>query len=459
MSDSLRSVILQEIKAKFPSIDWKLGSVVRELVVEPLAKLGDILDSYVNKAKTSLDVSSICNQPERYEEELDSWLDRLNIVPVQAAQSTGTVRIMRTEPEDLTIVAGTLFTWDDSVGLYAEDTYNVTRYPNPTLTNNIVYKSYDDVVFSVDIPVTCSEYSNASLGSGAPLNWQGAPTDVYDIYVGSAVSGGSGSVGASEKARLIADALTPDALTGEACIRKTLRRNFPNLVKDVVTGSKDINKPYAVSLYIKPVNGLREFDIQADFIGGKAKISGCGVYSILGIYDRNNKAQSGVAVKYPDNLGETGSFIDLSFRSELPTDKYTVRVFGFPEYPELSEWLYSESKNTPFSFVLKTPAVALIRMNMRVFGDDNAGAKAAIADAVNDLSINAGMSDTAVEQIANQYNVSLVNTVAYSAEVYDKDRNFVHTSFKSVSPETLRYSVSSPIVAYSQTNLIEMISD
>lgn len=459
MSDSLRSVILQEVKAKFPSIDWKLGSVVRELVVEPLAKLGDILDSYVNKAKTSLDVSSICNQPERYEEELDAWLERLNIVPVQSAQSTGTVRIMRTNPEDLTIAAGTLFTWDDSVGLYVEDTYNVTRYPNPLLTNNIIYRSYDDVVFSVDIPVTCSEYSNASLGSGAPLNWQGAPTDVYDIHVGSAVSGGSGSVGASEKARLIADALTPDSLTGEACVRKILRRNFPSIVKDVVMGDKDIKKPYAVSLYIKPVNSIREFDISTDFVNGKANIDGCGVYSVLGVYDGENRAQTGVSVKYPDDLGENGSKVSIELLSSVNSGKYTVRVLGFPEYPELAAWLDAESKATPFSFSLKTPAVVLVKMNMRIIGDDNPGAKTIIADAINDLSINSGLSDTIVEQIVGQYNIGLVNAIAYSMNVYDKSRNFVKTSFKSVSPESLRYTVNSPIVTYSQTNLIEMISD
>lgn len=458
MSESLRSVLLQEIKAKFPAIDWSLGSVVRELVIEPLAKLGDILESHISAAKSTLDVSTICGQPEMYEEELDAWISRLGIIPPSLELSTGTVRIMRTSPEDLTIVEGTQFSWNDKVLVYAVDTYNVTKDAKDGVTNNLTYKNYNDAAFSVDIPVRCSSYSAESLGSGAPLNWETAPSDVYDVHVGSTISGGFGFFGPQEKARMVLDAITPDAFSGESCIRKALRRNFPQLVCDVVVGPKDIKKPYAVSLYIKPVNSIREFEVPVMVLEGDAVINGCGVYRVNELFDASGNSIP-FSVNYPEDLGCSDSKISMELQISVESGTgFVARVLGFPEYAELDGWLKGVSKSTPFTFNLKPPAVGIVKLFMVVDGSPEDVPASTISDLVSESSIDASLADSKFEQLLVNYTGKLTRPIIYSVDVLNKNNTQTYTMFKSVSPPALRYTTNTPLALYSQSNLVEITS-
>lgn len=457
MSESLRSVLLQEIRARFPSIDWNLGSVVRELVVEPLAKLSDLLDSRVNAAKSSLDVTHICANPDTYKQEIDSWMSRLGLTPQSAVSNTGTVRIMRTSSSDLTIAEGTQFSWADEVLLYTENTYIIKKEKSSgDGADVLVYKSYGDAAFSVDIPVTSvAAYSSGSLGAGAPLNWAGAPSDVYDICVGSAITGGSGEVGYQEKARQILDSMVPDSLSGEACIKKALRRNFPDLVKDVVVGDKDINKPYAVSLYIKPVRSIQEFIIPFYAEYGNGELSSCGVYEISEVFGPDGSAVPFTAT-YPKDSGESGSVIKINTSSTETSDKFSARVIGFAEYQSINKWLAAEAKSTPFEFNLKLPAVGIVKLYLAATGTEYTGAKTSIAELISDSSINSPISDSSIERVLNDYDSGLAKSVVYSVELYQQNNRSTHTLFRAVSADVLRYTVTAPLALYSQTNLVEI---
>ena len=415
--------------------------------------MGDLLDSRVAQAKANLDVLTICENPDRHEEELDAWMARLGITPQSPTVSTGTVRIMRTSPEPLTIVGGTQFVWNDEIVLITTSTYKVSDTAEDGV---LTYKNYNNSAYSVDIPVECSQYSGNSISSGTPLNWVGAPADVYDVYVGSAISGGSRTTGAQEKARAILDALTPDALSGEACIRKSLRRNFPDIVADVVTGDKDINKPYAVSLYVKPVKGLQEYYIPFTAAGGKGKIPGCGVYKVLEVL--TDSKYSPFDVSYPANSGESGSEIDINISYTGFSGKCEARVLGFPEYAVVDSWLKAATNSTPFEFNLKPIAVGVVKLYISSTGAQGSGVKSDLAATVSSLSINSAITDDKISSVLSSYDMSLNRSVVYSAEVFHKNNKYVYTMSDSSKTPLLKYMTTDPVALYSQANLVEIIS-
>lgn len=461
MSESLRSVLIQEVKARFPAIDWNLGSVVRELVIEPLSRLGDLLESRVAETQKSLDVKNICAHPTTYPQELSTWADRLGLTPPPAITSTGTVRVVRTSPGDLVIPENTAFSWGGEVVAYTTSSYHVCQNMSQATDGSkvLIYKKLAAGAYSVDIPVSVSsESGNASLSAGAPLNWVGAPDDVYDIYVGSALSGSAGMWGVHEMARAIEDALTPNSLSGEACLRKALRFNFPALVKDVVVGDKDINYPHAVTLYIKPVKCLQEYDLPISFnTEGVGRISACGVYRVLDVYQDSNTKIPVTEITYGDDLGNSKSEIGIKVSSR--SKDATVRVLGFPEYAIIDSWLQDEAKATPFEFVLKTPAIGVVNAFISVSSTVLSGVATEISAEISDISLNHPITDADLDRILGKYSVTRNKATTYSVRSYVGTSEALHTMTQTVSPSSFIPAFTRPLALYSQTNLIEILRD
>jgi hypothetical protein len=435
-----------------------LGSVVRELVIEPLARLGDILESRIASIKSSLDVGTICKNPEEYEEDVDNWINWLGITFPTSSGSTGTVRLIRERNENLLIPAGTRFTWNGEIVVETTQECVVSKTGGGTH----VYKTLvEGEAYSVDIPVTCSTYSGTSIGAGAPLSWPGAPSDVYDVHVESAVSGVS-YTSAQEKARLILDILSPDALSGEACIRKALRRNFPNAVMDVVVGDKDPEKPYAVNLYIKPTSCIQNYALKVKFTGGVCKFNGCGIYEILadgGVRDDKGVTYTISSVKYSPKRGTSDSVIEITAQQPI-TGEFSLDVCGFKEYAMINEWLVAQTKSTPYEFTLNLPAVGVVRANLVLIPGSATtyGIKSAIAELISSSSFNATISDGLLDKTLIKYNAALAKPSMYSITVYSGDIKTLLTTTGTLSQGALRHVVNSPLVLYAQDNLIEVTS-
>jgi hypothetical protein len=455
MSNSLRNILLQEVRDKFPKLDWNLGSVVRELVIEPLSKLGDDLDQYIANAKASLDVQNICANPTKYEDELDEWVDRLGISPPETRASSGTVRITKESPDRMVIPAGTQFSWNDEVVVYTQETYVATKVgSDQDLDNRLEYVSYGGSAFSVDIPVI-GYVGGGSVASGAPLNWSGAPDDVYDIHVGSAISGGVSSFNVHEKAAKILDALTPDALSGEACIRKALRLNFPDYVRDVVVGEKDVKKPYAVSLYVKPVNSFQQFDVDVKLTDGKGVVDGCGINKVTELFGPDG-ASYNFSADYSDDFGDTGSTATLITKNLTLSGMFKARVVGFSEYRNINAWLVRAAKSTPFEFNLKMPVVGMVSMICSAPNADYSSARSDIAEFVSSLPLDGTSTDSDIAKILSKYDADQYGAVVYSVSAHWKNEHTVKTMFGGISSDALRHYTSIPVAFYSNDNLVEI---
>lgn len=242
--NNMFDVLFQSIKDKFPKLNWKLGSVVRSLIVDPLEQLSADVNSYVAKLTLATDLNNLLNNPVGRDEELDRWLVELGItLPAQPA-STGTVAIIcdALDP-DLIVPAGTEFSWNDGTSLLAAE----------TVTGDNLEK-YGRNMFRMEVPVTSYSDHTTTLSSGCPLVWGSAPDTVIDIFVATPVSGGLRVNSVQAKAALIRAALQQPLVCGESAILATLIRKFGTTIVDVRVG-KNINAPdssgYVTPLYVK----------------------------------------------------------------------------------------------------------------------------------------------------------------------------------------------------------------
>lgn len=244
------NTVFQTIKAELPNINWSLGSVVRTLVVDPLAHISDALDSVKAEQAVYNELDVALASPADYEDVLDVWMTRLNIDTPTDTRSTGTVVIARSNAESMTIAAGTVFQWGSEIQLVADSTTTWGMGIEP-----LKYKTeIPAALYIAEVPVTASTQIPVTLSSGSPINWAGASNDILDVYIGKPVSGGV-YLTAESKANLISAHLASPSVCGSDGIRSSLLRKYPTRIVDAQVGDRQARHGCVeVPVYVKQVN-------------------------------------------------------------------------------------------------------------------------------------------------------------------------------------------------------------
>ena len=453
MSESLRTVVLQELKARFPGMTWKLGSLVRTLIVEPLAALGDAFDSYIQKAENGLNVVAICQSPSQYSEELDTWMNRLGIAQPELRAASGMVALLSDTGEDMTIDSGTMFTWGDELS------FQVTE--SRTFGSGSPYTKLSEGAYLAEVPVESVGATGASLSIGSPLNWEGAPSHIYDIYTASPISGGRSILTDQAKATLIMSALSPNSFTGEACISKALQREFPNDIIDAKAGAKDAEKLYKVNLFVKPSNPPSTFTRAASTYTDeadnsiKAQISGAGVITVDKVVDKLSATCPIVATTVTGNLGDSDSIITLTLSSVRAGEGVTAYFTGFQIVQDVAYWLNAEQQGMPFSYTVKIPAVVTIGIAVSTTEALPINVRNDLQDYINDKPLDSAVTDSEVAAILQRANITMTSSNVYTAAVLNsKNTVSLSTSVGGVSPAGNAFSFGRPTAMYSYVNKI-----
>lgn len=459
--DSLRNVLLQEVRDKFPAIDWKLGSVFRELVVEPLLSISDKLEELVTKSYEGIDVKTICQNPIYYEKYIDSWLERLALVPAQNNESTGTVRILCSSSDDIIIPKNTQFTWNGELSVYTAEQIKITADTRLQAGGGLVrFIKYSDEAYAADIPVKCSGSYSGTLSEGSPVNWSGAPKQVYDIYVSSTIDGGKSIVSAVEKASLLLSAFAPDTTASGGGIKKAMTRAFSNSICDVLPA--DHSSPVlrnadvgSCVLYIKPNKQPKNFDITGIVGKGGCVLleNCCGLYSVNRVMTSKGEIVSH-NTKYSANFGDSKSTAEI-YVSTSAGERVTVNVTGFEEYYAIDKWLNSGCLGTPFSFVLAAPAVCRINVFAGVSGPSTVSARSELSAHISALPINSALSVSDISDILGKHNLFLVGSPTMSINVLHRGRSWTYTT-KSTTQEINRVMSGTPIAMYATDTSIEL---
>lgn len=454
MRESLRTIILQELRARFPGINWSLGSLIRELVVEPLASLGELLDSYVQKAESSMNITAICQAPAEHSEELDTWIERLGITLPEDGYSSGYVQLLAEYPEYMIIPRGTVFTWGDDLWL------EVTEETEWGGSSGRQYTRRSAGAYVAEVPVKMQTAVSATITAGSPVNWAEAPEHIYDIYTSSPIVGGYSGTSPQLKANLIQAALTPHAFTGEDCMAAALRKKFPADIVDAKVGTRDSDNVSAVSLFLKPSKapGVFTSTVPAyeDTTGNTVvRISGSGVMSVLAVTDTNGVPCSILTQDVHGTLGDSDSVVRLTVAGVRSGDAVIVRLKGFHIYTECADWLNAGTQGLPFTYRLKLPAIAEIGVMLNISDEITGNVKTTIQNYINHKPLDAEITDSELSALLSEQGVTTTGAHAYtSALMHGTNSSAISATVGGISPSESFWAQGKPVAMYSYYNKI-----
>lgn len=406
----LFDVILQGMRDSFPKLNWKLGSVIRSLLVAPLTKISDQLSEHMAEVTSSLDLESLVNSPTGHDAELDAWMSRLGIALPDPVPSTGSVAVILNSPISLTIPEGAAFTWEDDVTVYAV---------NRTDWTESNYKKLAPGVYMAEVPVSTRGGSAVSIGSNEPINWSNAPDEVTDVYVLSPVSGGHTN-NAQDKAELIRAALAAPSMFGEEAIRSAVIRRWGNIIADVKLGQRsDISATGSVvPIFIKQAALPAEQETRAASVIYGAdtvqfRINTSGVVEILGVWTSNG-VEIQTTQEQVGELGTPGSYCVFT-AARPPVDLvYYVRTIKYTDAVSVVEWLNSTQNGLPFKMYAKLPVLCSVYLNINTGGETvTTEAKAALCSYINQAPLDATLSDTDIKAILTSYGYSVNSAILY----------------------------------------------
>ena len=236
-------VLFQCVKDRFPKLNWKLGSVIRSLLIDPLEKISNEVDAYTDKLRAMTDLRELLDSPARREDELDNWMLQLGLSLPENKNATGQIALICDATDSFTVAAGTSFTWNEGVILLAAERVDVNE-------NSLV--SIGNDLYRILIPVVASGPYDIALDAGSPVAWGSAPDSVVDMFTYTPITGGVSEDSIQTKVALIKAALTQPAMCGADAIRSALIRKYGPSIVDVKLGRRlTDNAAATVPVYIK----------------------------------------------------------------------------------------------------------------------------------------------------------------------------------------------------------------
>lgn len=384
------NTLFNTIKAELPNLNWKLGSVIRTLVVDPLVHISDTLDKLTTDQSRYNELDVALNDPSNHEDVLDMWLAKLNlnVLNEYAAPASGIVRIVRNNADPMTIEAGTSFQWGSSVTLLADST-TIWSINGP---GNKYDTAAAGSVYIADIPVTSGTNSSLTLASGSPINWPTADDGVVEVYLATSITGG-GLLSADKKASIIRAFLANPTVCGSNGVKASLLRKFPQELVDAQVGYRQVTDCAAsVPVYIKQTN-----------------------YPDIGTSGQITASDTADAVAWL-NSKQVGS--PFKFYGKSP-------VYGF----------LSLAINLGESFASE----AML---------------AEICSYINQSPLNATLTDTGISDILRKYSVELQSPITYVADVFNGTANYSVTQTGSLSLIGVTGTSEAPYALYCDMNSI-----
>ena len=463
MNSSLFDALLQSMRDRFPKLSWKLGSVIRTLLLEPLVSISDEITKYSDKLANISNIKASLDDPQNHEAELDYWIKMLGIPLPEASPATGTIVLKTSSNKPLTVASGTRFSWDDSVTVYASKRYDLgVDQPFIELAPG---------VYTAEIGVTSGAYGTAYLKSGTPLNWETAPDSVKDIYVKSPIGGGV-VIDAKLKAEVIKSTLTAPTICGADSIRSALISRYPGVICDAYVGGKKTSSSRCiVPLYIKqsypPTSDLTDIpEASVDVNTAKGciaiRINTEGALQVLEVGTAggvpvvaDRRTQIGV-------IGDSGSYLEIETSQFGASDylksklTFQARVLRYPAALAAIAWLNDSQRGLPYMVHGEAPAYAELKLQIDTEGADiPVAAKEEICEYINKTQLNETITDTAVVNILEKYGVSVSSAILYIANVTYLEDHFSIRQTGSMSLFGRLGLGETPIAAYCYVNDIE----
>jgi hypothetical protein len=411
--------IFSYLKKVLPSITWSVGSVVRELIASPVAKVAEAANTALTNQLNAADVYNYVTYPDDYAEQIDEVFNALELGETGTTSSTGIVTIYMNTANIDTIGADTTFYYLDSA-IVVSEAVRPGVYDNggPGRFSQIRQLAEDSYAF--DVPVI-TPIINQYISQGVSLSWYNAPDNVYDIKVTSPVSGGVSVLTTQDKANKIRDYICPAVLSMNEGLNKTLRQGLPNIVADA-SYATDIDDTATSYAYVKTLKTPGYFTVKVKGV----KINNMyhvdttipGALYVDSCYFNNKQ------VTISDcSVANNHIVCTVNAASEDPVVDLMLYVYGMEQMIEVQEFIDSFTKGSPYNIVAVAPSSLNLSIEFKYTGDLISDEElATIVTNIQSKPMNPTITDTIVDSLLNSVGARLVGSCVYVTERVDGSR-------------------------------------
>lgn len=411
--------IFSYLKRVLPAIKWDVGSVVRELIAAPVAKVAEAANMALTNQLNATSVYNFVTYPEDYADKIDEVFNALDLAEYTTTNSTGTVTIYLNTPDIDIISADTTFYYLDVAITVTEDIrpgiYDVGGTGKFAQIRQLASHAY-----AFDVPVG-TPIINQYIGNGVSLSWYNAPDNVYDVKVTFPISGGISSLTLQEKANKIKDYVCPAVLSMDDGLNKILREGLPSVVSDAAYAT-DIDDMATSYVYVKTVKSPGYFSVKVKGVRinnmYRVDVNIPGVLCLGSCYFNNKQ----ISINSQDVRNNHVS-LTLSIDSDEATVDLVLYVYGMEQMQEVQEFIDTFTKGSPYHIVAVAPSALKLSLEFSYTGEliDNEELTT-IVTSIQNKQMNPTITDTTVDSLLASVGSRLVGSCIYVTEREDGSR-------------------------------------
>jgi hypothetical protein len=412
---SVSSFIFAYLKQKLPTINWNIGSTVRELIAQPLVTATDAATKALTDQANAVSVQSYIDNPEAYETQINETFELLGLNENTSINSRGTVTIFTTSKSPSAVYKNTLMYYDDQIISVSLDTYPSLQPDGSAGSTQLRELSINSYAF--DVPVEASSM-NTYITKDTKLSWDEAPDDVYDIIVTSPVSGGRTQMSLLDKAMKIKDYVAPAVLSLNDGVAKNLRESMPDIISDAKYAA-DITDASKAMLYIKTLKAPGNYWVDVQGIKQdnglyKVQTTVLGFIALISAYKDTKKVNI-------HQLQVTNNDILCSIEyNGQAVENFSLNVYGMEDAFKVQEFISGYTAGSPFKIEVKAPAVFDLSVEFKYTGQElNAQSIKDICSQVQSYPLGEVLNDYKLNGLLNSYGASLVGTATYMVSDYN----------------------------------------
>lgn len=406
----ITNFIFSYLKEKLPSVNWNIGSTVRELIAQPMVTIAERAKQALNKQVSALSVQSFIENAEEYADDINTIFNELDLDTNNTTISEGVITILTHSATPSAIYKNTALSYNDQVVTVIDDTY-----PSLIASNNPGFTQLRQIghnAYMFDVKVRASSH-NTYLAQGTALIWDEAPNDIYEITVTSPISGGRMSMTLQEKAQSIKDYIAPNVLTLNDGISKHLRSVLPDIVVDAkyATDISDSKKSY---LYIKTAKAPSNYYIT---VTGYKDESGLyriqtkelGIISVIAAY----KGDEQINIQQVQ-ITNNDIYCTLEYNGE-PTESFELQVYGLSDASRVQSFLDGYTLGSPFNIEVKAPATFELKLEFTYTGQElSAQHLKNICELVQFYGLDKTLTDAALQHTIETYGAFMQGSGIYT---------------------------------------------
>lgn len=413
---NIAEFIFTSIKKALPSINWSLGSTLRELIVTPIVTTTDIANKALTNQINNYSVKDYINNPEEHATEINNLYNVLELEDIPPQVASGVVTIFTQSAEPPPIYKNTTFYYENIPLNTTKTVYPSIAYSNVegfVQLKQLGYKSY-----AFEVPVQSSG-NNVSLTTDVDLSWTEAPSDVYTLKLTSPLSGGYTNTSLLNKALKIKDYLAPNLLTMNEGITKLLRTKLPSIVVDAAF-AYDLNSTTTSYVYVKTSKAPGTFDyVTTGYRGADGLFNVTtnipGVMEVVAAYRGANKLNI-------RTLNIENNLINCSIEAytDEETIPITLQVKGILDYKQIQEVLDGYFIGSPYKVEIKAPAIFNVGIEFDYTGSVLATDEIeSICEYIQSMPLNQLITDQLLSSLLKTKGNSLYGTAVYTISSSD----------------------------------------